>query len=198
MTNDNSSYKPLFVKYFIPLFLCVLLLLCTTIFLFYRAYCQPKIAFVNNLELVYGYNGMKQAHDEYKAESDVWQSNIDTLNRRYSQRVNEYKASENKMSSAQKQESQTEILRLESDIKKYTAAIRQKAEEKDAKVTESILLQINAFTEKYAKDHGYDIVLGSQGDGNIMYGSKRYNITEDVLDELNKEYKYLPQNVDKK
>ncbi len=177
-------------RFSILLFLVLICCLACS-FLLYEAKSVPKIAYVRNLELVYGYNGMKQAHDQYKAQTDLWQANIDTLNQVYKQKLDLYKKNAETWSSKEKNDNMDELKRLEADIQKYTTVVRKQAEEKDIKITESILSQITSFVETYAKENGYDIILGAQGDGSVMYGEKYYDITEDVLHALNKEHKYL-------
>lgn len=158
----------------------------------YIHFFTPKIVFVRTLELVYGYNGMKEAHNEYKVQSEAWQANIDTLHQRYQTKARIYEDSKNTSSNQEKAETEQELMRMQQDIQKYTSAINEQAQEKDAKITEAILSQINSFVETYAKDKGYDIVLGAQGDGGLLFGTNYYDITDDVLKELNKQYKYVP------
>lgn len=45
---------------------------------------------------------------------------------------------------------------------------------------------INGKISKYGKEKGYDYILGANGNGSIMYASERINITDDVIDFINK------------
>ena len=54
------------------------------------------------------------------------------------------------------------------------------------------------FLDKYNKDKKYDLILTKQGD-NILYAAKNFNITNDVINGLNKAYKStLKSEVEKK
>ena len=44
------------------------------------------------------------------------------------------------------------------------------------------------FLNAYNKDKKYDLILTKQGD-NILYAAKRFDITNDVINGLNKRYK---------
>ena len=44
------------------------------------------------------------------------------------------------------------------------------------------------FLAVYNKDKKYDMILTKQGD-NILYAAKRFDITDDVINGLNKRYK---------
>lgn len=172
------------------IFISVLIIVAVATVYVYTS--TPKIAYVRNLELIQGFNGLKSAQSDYQAQAEIWQNNIDTLNKRYKAKLDEYNSSENKLSKKEKQDVQMQLRRMKEDIDKYTNAIGQKAREEDAKISEALLNQINSFVESYAKQKGYDIVFGAQGDGTIMYGKEFYDITNEVLIELNKEYKYIP------
>ncbi len=47
------------------------------------------------------------------------------------------------------------------------------------------------FLDAYNKDKKYDLILTKQGD-NILYAAKRFDITNDVINGLNKRYKKAP------
>lgn len=156
---------------------------------FYLISSRPKIAYVRNLELVYGFNGMKQAQAEYKAQTDAWQANIDTLGLKYQRALADYQKDYKSFSAKEKKEQEDMLSKMEGNLRKYTTAVQDESKSKEAVLTEGILNQINSYVEKFAKSKGYDIVLGSEGKGNILYGTKAYDITEEVLDALNKEHK---------
>lgn len=49
--------------------------------------------------------------------------------------------------------------------------------------------QINQYVEEYGKENDYDIVLGVSGGGNVMYGKKEKDKTDDVIKYINKKYR---------
>jgi outer membrane protein len=68
---------------------------------------------------------------------------------------------------------------------KYMA---QLAEEEQA-MKRQILSSITEFLTSYSKDRGYSYVFANSFGGNILYADKTFNITQDVLKELNAKYK---------
>jgi outer membrane protein len=56
------------------------------------------------------------------------------------------------------------------------------------KYRNEINMQINKYVEEYAKEKNYDVIFGGNGSGNLMYLDERLNITEDVLNYINKKY----------
>lgn len=49
--------------------------------------------------------------------------------------------------------------------------------------------QINQYVQDYAKEQGYDYVLGGDGSGTLMYGKDSHNITEALKTYINTRYK---------
>ncbi|MBS1773969.1 MAG: OmpH family outer membrane protein [Bacteroidetes bacterium] len=168
----------LILGFFVVLIACV----------FYVYKSTPKIAYVRNLEVVYGYNGMKEARAEFQNQNTVWQSNLDTLKIRYQQALAYYQQNLKTFKPSEKEEQIAILKKMEADMKNYGSAVTKEAKDRDEKLTQGILNQINSFVQEYAKKNGYDVVLGAEGNGAILYGDKAYDITDKVLEGLNKDY----------
>lgn len=52
-----------------------------------------------------------------------------------------------------------------------------------------IIKQLNQYVTDYGKEKGYDIILGSTTDGSIMFGTDRFNCTNEVVSYINNKYK---------
>jgi outer membrane protein len=53
---------------------------------------------------------------------------------------------------------------------------------------EKIWSQINQYVMDYGKARGYRFILGANGQGNIMYGDKETNLTQEITHYLNEKY----------
>lgn len=155
---------------------------------------RPKLAYVRSLELVYQYNGMKEAHESFMMKTKLWQMNIDTLQRRYENQQVKLKKIKKTGNAKLIQEMELLVTRMEHDLKKYTLAIQDQIKDEEQQLTQAVLNQVNSSIEQYGKEHGYDMILGSEGTGTILYGSHAYDITEDILAILNKAYPKLNNN----
>lgn len=149
----------------------------------------PKIGFVRSAELVYGYYGMQDAHNRLKSKTDVWQANVDTLKADLQRTYTVYREQQDDLSEADIKAMETRLKFQEQNLYKYTNSVEQKKQEEDEKVTQSVLNQINSFAEEYACEHGYDIILGTTQSGNVLFGIDGIDVTEDMLEKLNKAYK---------
>ena len=53
---------------------------------------------------------------------------------------------------------------------------------------EQILKQLNQFIYDYGKENGIDFIYGASGNGNLMYASDKYDITETIIKYVNQRY----------
>lgn len=53
---------------------------------------------------------------------------------------------------------------------------------------EKVWKQINQYITEYGKEKGYDIILGANGQGSLMYAEESNNQTKEITDYINKKY----------
>lgn len=134
---------------------------------------------------------MIDARNSFKDQSDQWQSGIDTLKKRYTDALQVYQDNVSSYSTRKKKAEEERLAMLENNLRKYTTVIQDKAREKETEATEAVLKQINSFIINYSEQQGYDIVLGADGSGVLLYGKEAWDITEEIIRELNNNYKII-------
>jgi outer membrane protein len=152
-------------------------------------YFTPKVVYVRIGEVINKYEGMLEAKNAYKQKMSNWQANVDTLELDYQKMVSKYNLESSRLSAAQKREQEMSLEKQKGNIQNYIATLEQKAQEEDEKMTKGVINQINAAIEELGKEKGYDYVLGTTNDGNILYGVKSKDVTEEVLEYVNNKYK---------
>jgi outer membrane protein len=150
-----------------------------TTFLCFSIGCNKlqKVAFIRNGQLISEYQGIKEARSvHFKSRTDKMTS-LDSLNDSY------------KRFSLEKDPDQFLLRDLQQKIFQTQNWLSENSEFTTSEVFQGSLNQINSFVKSYAENNGIDLVLGVTADGNIMYGSNELDITEEVLIELNKNYR---------
>ncbi|MCE3227867.1 MAG: outer membrane protein [Bacteroidetes bacterium] len=149
---------------------------------------KAKIGFVRSNDLVYGFQGMKEANHEQESKTQEFKSNIDTLQMDLKRMISKYNAEYSALSVKERAEKEKLIYLQQENLKKYTKSAEEKIKESDLNLTQGILNQINALVEEYAKENKYELVFGTTSSGNILYGETAIDITEPVLSFLNTKY----------
>lgn len=149
----------------------------------------PRIGVIRSDQLVYEYSGMKEAQDKYKGKREAWELEADSLDREFNAAVGKYKSEEQSLSASRRLERQQELALLQQSLTQHKSNLAEKAAKEDQELTEGVLSQINEFVENYGKEHGYDVVLGTDGTGNILHSDDYLDITDQVLDALNRSHR---------
>lgn len=83
---------------------------------------------------------------------------------------------------------QTELARKKTELYEKQQLFEQKFGELSDKYTKEVYSRLNKYIESYGKERGYKLIVGSTGDGNVMYVDTTVNVTDDLLKYVNKEY----------
>ena len=92
---------------------------------------------------------------------------------------------------------QAAIERQGQDLQELQARLGSELDAETAKYNQALRDSLQNFLRDYNKTKKYDMILSKAGD-NILLASKRYDITQDVVNGLNKRYKSTFKESDKK
>ena len=91
----------------------------------------------------------------------------------------------------QAESQQAAIQRQQQSLQELQARLEGELANETAKFNDALRDSLMHFLNAYNKDKKYDLILTKQGD-NILYAAKRFDITNDVINGLNKRYKKAP------
>ena len=83
---------------------------------------------------------------------------------------------------------QAAIERQQRDLQELQARLENELASETAKFNEALRDSLQNFLSAYNKDKQFDLILSKAGD-NILMANKKYDITSDVINGLNKRYK---------
>ena len=83
---------------------------------------------------------------------------------------------------------QAAIQRQQQSLQELQARLENELANETNKYNEGLRDSLQHFLAAYNKDKKFDLILTKQGD-NILYAAKRFDITNDVINGLNKRYK---------
>ncbi len=163
-------------------------------FSLYKSMQVPVVKYVRSSDLIYGFDGMKLAHLKIQKIQAENQGRLDTLKQDFQLSVSNYNTAYTDLNKKEKAERENLLRLQQQNLEGYAKQIQENNTKEDNRLTEGVLNQVNAFVEQYAKDNGYDIILGTTTSGNILYGNKAMDITEEVLEAINEDYKVEGDN----
>ena len=108
------------------------------------------------------------------------------------------KLNNNAFTSREQAESQqAAIQRQQQSLQELQARLENELAQETQKYNDALRDSLMHFLNAYNKDKKFDLILTKQGD-NILYAAPRFDITNDVINGLNKRYKKMPAQKDEK
>ncbi|HPC27005.1 MAG TPA: OmpH family outer membrane protein, partial [Paludibacteraceae bacterium] len=83
------------------------------------------------------------------------------------------------------EQEQSRLIKKQQDLQKLDAQLSQKLLEEQQKMSEQLRDSINAFLKEFNKDKKYHIILSNTSNDNILYAVDGYDITSEVIKQLN-------------
>ena len=88
---------------------------------------------------------------------------------------------------------QSAIERQQRDLQELQARLENELATETAKFNEALRDSLQNFLKDYNADKHFDLILSKAGD-NLLWADKKFDITNDVINGLNKRYKPAPKN----
>lgn len=171
------------------IFSIVLTIAVITLFAMY--FIHPgigKIAYIETNALLPKYEGFKKAQIEYQQKVAQWKANSDTLAKKWQNELKAYEKERSSLSVKERELKEQLLSNKQQQISNYKQSIDKKAKEEEEKMMQTIYSELNDFVTEYGKKKGYQYILGANGTGNVLYADKAVNITDIILEGINKEY----------
>lgn len=171
----------------LPIIISILaLLLAVTSFYFSKS--SSQLVYVDVNKLIEGYKRTKVEKTVFDKKATVMKGNIDSLMAGWQKELKNYEKERVSLTPKELKLKQELLQNKQQQINGYQEAIQKKIQEEDKKVTQTVINDINDYVKEYGKTHGYKIIFGASGGGNIMYAEDSADLTQDVLKGLNDEF----------
>lgn len=149
---------------------------------------EKEIVYIDNGKLLQEYQGMKDAQKVFQSKAESWKANIDTLASEVTRAIRDFEKESQTMSKKERQLAQELMKSKQLQLQNYQKAIQQQSAQEDAAATEKVLTSVNTFLKEYGEHKNYKIIMGANSSGNIIYAQEGLDITDEVIDALNKNY----------
>ena len=159
-----------------------------------------KIAYVEVDSLMTQYDFAKDYSVTLQKKSNNARNTLTTKGNALQAAVNNFqqKLNNNGFTSREQAASQqAAIERQQRDLQELQARLENELASETAKFNETLRDSLQNFLKDYNKDKQFSLILTKQGD-NILLADKKYDITNDVINGLNKRYKPAPKKADEK
>lgn len=150
------------------------------------------LAYVDTAKLMTDYKGMADVKKTIESKAKEWQATVDTLSLELQNDIKKYEKESGQMTEREKKATEELLGHKQQQFMQYKDASKNKVIEEEQKITNDALVKINSIINEFGKAKNYTIILGTTT-GNIVYANQTINITDEVLEVLNKQYEQNKQ-----
>ena len=93
------------------------------------------------------------------------------------------------MSMPERQAKEQELGAMQQQIQQEQQVRGGQLQKESQTAIDTVISKVRKFIDTYGANNGYEFIYGKNDSGNILFGKKELDITDKVLEALNKEYK---------
>ena len=146
-------------------------------------------AFVNGDSLLENYDYFKNAKKDFEAKTLRTEKEIEAKRSVLELEFTNYQKMASSMSPEQRARTEESLMRKEQDLRLFSENAAAKLQEDQNKFNEQLFDKVSKYLKEHTKEKSYKIVFNFTKGSGILYANDSLDITEEVLEGLNKQYK---------
>ena len=150
---------------------------------------QAKIGYVDNVRLMDEYQGKIDVEADYKTKADAMNKKRDSISQAFQAEAQAFQAKAEKMSQKKAQEEYGQMQQRGQLIGQQLQQEDQQLQAAGQVEMDSIVSKVKKEIEAYGKANGYTYILGGGEGGSVLYGTDANDVTDEIVERLNAEYK---------
>ena len=164
----------------------VALIICVISFFYHQP--SSDLVYVDVNKLMDGYERTPIERAKLDEKIKGLESNVDSLIVDWQKEIKVYEKERSSMTEREIALKQELLENRQQQINNYREAVGKQIQEEDQKASQTVINDINDYIEEFGKENDYAIIFGASGGGNILYADDASDLTQEVLEGLNKEF----------
>jgi outer membrane protein len=148
-----------------------------------------KTAYIDTAELIEKYEKFKDEDDKFKVKSQELGRPLEAKVKAFQNEAQSFQQNAQAKGQQWAQQKGAELQQREQQLGMEQNALLQQLQQEGAVLKDTLISEVKQFIKTYGKKKGYDYVYGTGDAATILYAKDQYDITKDVLKELNDSYK---------
>lgn len=150
-----------------------------------------KVAYINTDSLLLNYKLARELNEQFTSQQRQSQRELEQRMKKFQKN---YQAFQEKVqrggfltqSSAEAQ--QQELLAEQQELEQLNQQLSNSLMAKEQSINQELYDSVSNFVQSFNKGKKYDLILNNTMGGSLIYGKQEFNITNEVLTELNARY----------
>ena len=151
--------------------------------------CTDKVAFVDNSKLLNDYQEKKDIEAKLKGQISAYERKRDSISMAFQTEARAFDAQAKTLPQNVAQKKYNELMQKSQILQQHLQQEEQKIQMESQTQMDSLLSKVKKNIKEYGKQKGYTFILGANDGGSVLYGTENKDITKEVTEYLNNQYK---------
>ncbi len=153
-----------------------------------------SIVYINSDSLITGYEFYKKSLKEMEVKKNQFTGDIENQATAFQNKVLKAQQNAQAMTMGEIEATKKSLAAEEQRLMQYRDALMQNLATQEKEIVEKMNKNIDDFVKRYAEKNGYKMILGYKQGVTAWYVDPKLDITQEVLNGLNEEYKNQGEN----
>lgn len=153
-----------------------------------------SIVYINSDSLITGYEYYKKSLKEMEVKKNQFTGDIENQATAFQNKVLKAQQNAQAMTMGEIEATKKNLAAEEQRLMQYRDALMQNLANQEKEIVEKMNKNIDDFVKRYAEKNGYKMILGYKQGVTAWYVDPKLDITQEVLNGLNEEYKNQGEN----
>ncbi|KAF2336486.1 OmpH family outer membrane protein [Flavobacterium daemonense] len=154
---------------------------------------EVKTAYVDTSVLMKEYTEAKDLEAKYKAQAEEKGRQLQAEITRFKQDAANFQSQAQANGQQWAQQRGAELQKREQQLGYAQQALSQQLQQESSVEMDSLVSGVKKFIKDYGKKNGYAYIYGTGDAASILYAEDKFDITKEIIKELNDKYKATPK-----
>lgn len=145
--------------------------------------------YVNGDSLLENYEYFKNAKKQFEAKTVRTEKEIEAKRSVLELEFTNYQKMASSMSAEQRARTEESLMRKEQELRLFSENAANKLQEEQSKFNEELFDKVSKYLKEHSQEKSYKVVFNFTKGAGILYADDSLNITDEVLEGLNKAYR---------
>jgi len=150
---------------------------------------ELKLGYIDSERSFNEYTAVGEAQQQFDRDVEAWKKEAEQTERELQSMQEELESQRLLLSETALQEKETALQTMASEYERFIQSVwgpTGRIAQRNSELTRPIMEKVREVVDRLAGEQGYSLIFDA-ADGNIVYGEKSLDITDQVLTELNKD-----------
>ena len=148
-----------------------------------------KTAYINTSEIIEKYEKFKDEDDKFKVKSEELGRPLEAKVRAFQADAQSFQQNAQAKGPQWAQQMGASLQQRDQQLVMEHNALIHQLQQEGAVLKDTLISEVKKFIKDYGKKKGYDYIYGTGDAATVLYAKEGYDITKEVLKELNDTYK---------